>query len=288
MSKKNRRKRHLTAAATLIKGFAIIVSFFFLSFTILFIATSRFGLKKLTLSYIANQNIPEDYYEAYQKRGFSKDQYEELLNGTEVRDLTAQVLSERLMGIFHYDSQYRFNQNTCSERIKEAIKKLSDKYGIILSDKDINSLSSYTMDICGISTMLLYDTPAAYRTALFDANSDDFKAIDSTLSVISKLDNILYPIVLCIMHIICIVYLCIVYKQDYNDLKYHVCSTMILPALFILAFSAGELFCIKTTSVTGIFLAKIGFFAGMVGIMIGILETILVGVIFKDKKIDVD
>ena len=194
-SKKKRKKRiRLNASASLVKAFSIIVSTIFLLFIMLFISTSRIGLQRLTKDYINKQKISDTYYESYEKRGFTKDEYYDLLNGKELRHLTAGVLSDHLMGIFHYNMEYKYTKSYCDDKLSEIIREFTTDHNISISKKDLASLTSYTMDICGISTMLLYDTPAAYRTAIFDANSDDFEAIDNTLEVVSKMANWVYPV----------------------------------------------------------------------------------------------
>lgn len=281
--KREKRRRLVNASFALIKAFSIIVSTAFLLFIMLFISTSRTGLQRLTNDYINNQKIPDTYYEAYEKRGFTKDEYFNLLNGKEIRELTAGVLSDHLMGIFHHDIEYQFTKSNCDDKMRKILEKFTSDNSIPLSENNLVSLTSYTMDICGITTMLLYDTPAAYRTAIFDANSDDFESIDNTLDIISKMAKWVYPVALYVMHLISILYLCIIYRMNYNDLKYHVCSTMLYPALFILALATGELFCIKTTSIAGIYLAKIGALTGGIGTILAIIETVVSTLIIRDK-----
>lgn len=287
-SKKKKKKRGkkvlLNASASFVKAFSIVVSAVFLLFIMLFISTSRIGLQRLTKDYISKQKIPDTYYESYEKRGFTNDEYYDLLNGKELRHLTAGVLSDHLMGIFHYNMEYKYTKSYCDDKLSEIIREFTTDHNISISKKDLASLTSYTMDICGISTMLLYDTPVAYRTAIFDANSDDFEAIDNTLEVVSKMANWVYPVALYVMHLISILYLCIVYRMNYNNLKFHICSTMLYPALFILALATGELFCIKTTSIAGIYLAKIGALTGGIGTVLAIIETVVSTLIIRNKN----
>lgn len=266
----------------LIKVITYLLFFFFILFFFLCIATRKSGISSLTKQYIDDVTISDTYFENYTDAGFSENNCREFLQSDTIKDMLANVMAERIYSIFDYDAEYSYTYDECYEVTYDVLSDFVADNNISLSGTKLETLTSYTLDITGATTMLNYDTPAAYKTAVFEADAEEFQTIDESLDLISALLKPKYPVICLIIYLIFVALLFISDKKGKDNLFLSVADTAIIPSLAVLVMSIIGL--IGNDAVLSSYIFKYLIVTGVCGLLLGILCAFVLRIIQKETK----
>lgn len=251
-----------------------VVTMILVVITILFLAlkigTRKRNVENLTLEYTNSIDIDYQYFDNYIDRGFSKEQCIELLEGDQIKECVARVMSELVTALFNYSESYSYTQDECKTDIAGIIKNFAKENNIELSDKAMSSVVSYTMDISGITTMYSYGTPTAYRQTIFDKNSNNINDSLNTFEVLATLNQPVFIISAFIMLIICMIIMRLVGGND--DMIYEkICNTITYPSFFLIGISLGYVFGASNGNVLSEYVFKMILIAAVACFSVGII-----------------
>ena len=269
------RKERPPRLIVLLRIFGIILYLFFIFLLALVIGTSEKGLERMTHSFVEGKVVDEKYYEHYYEYGLNEDQCRELLEGEEIKYLTADVMTERLRAIFKNIRRYNISFDEAKSKIKEEIRRVA---GEGMDETSLNALTDYTSDISGISTMFWYDTPDQYRTAIFDASKGDAEMSNSLLSALATLSSLPFIVITFLMFVTILGFL---YFFDKKDRKSSFLNITLYPSLAVLGFSIGEVFMPDASAITDYIFRTLSV-SSLIGVFLGILIFILI--YFLEKR----
>ena len=267
LNKLSKRKR-MPKVCRGLQVFAIVLFSLFILSLALIMGTTEKGLKIMTRRFVDNVEVDEKYFEHLMDYGFDEDMCRELLEGDEIRHLTADILTDRLRAVFKNTKSYELSFDESKELVKGYVKGVADNHSLKLEDKELNILTSYTCDISGISTMFLYDTPAKYRTAVFDVDKADIEAGNSLLQLLAFLTSPVFVVMNIVMYFIIIILLLVLGNKI--SLTMPIANTSLYPSIAILGFSFGEVFMMNANAVTD-YIFRLLMISSGTGIIFGIL-----------------
>ena len=280
--KKKEKKVRIEGAT---RAFQVVAGVFFTLFLISLILTicaSRRGIKKLTKEYVYSIEVEDTYFDNYIEAGFSTEMCYELLDGNVVKDTVSYVMYDRVVSIFHNSTSYEYSIDYCKEQIRSEIERLATSNSVVLESYQIEALTSYTLDICGISSMFIYDTPVLYRTSIFDASNEDIGSYSEMFKSLSTLTSPLFPVSLGIMYFVCIFILLVICEREtINRLYLLVCDTTLIPSLVCLAISVAKLFGDNTDNLLTNYVFSKAIIIAIIGLLIGFVEALVTMKIFK-------
>ena len=122
------------------------------------------------------------------------------------------------------------------------------------------------MDISGISVMLRFDTPAQYRTAVYDLDKGNMDFVNTFLGSLAKISFPIFPVFICVLYLVIVGIMAILGRK--KDIAIPVADTAIYPSLSIFAFSIGEIFMPGTSEVTDYIFRYVFLISGL-GVIFG-------------------
>ena len=250
----------------LLRIFASVIYFILILLLALTLGTTEKGLKTMTHKFVESKTVDEKYYEHYIEYGFSEDSCKRILEGEEIKYLTADVMVERMRAIFRDTKSYKISLDEAKESIRKILFDAAAEQGLELDDNALSALVDYTADISGISTMFWYDTPAEYRTAIFDTSKEDAEMSNSLLSILATLSSPLFMILLLVMFIIIMV---ILYFLDTREKKFSFLNVTLYPSLALLGFSIGEIFMPDAPAITD-YVFRLISISSIIGVLFGV------------------
>lgn len=260
----------------LLRVFASILYFALILLLALTLGTTEKGLEGMTHSFVESRTVDEKYYEHYLEYGFTNESCKKLLEGKEIKYLTADIMTERMRAVFRGTKSYKISLEEAKSRIRKALVGVIDEQGLELDDTSITTLVDYTADISGISTMFWYDTPSEYRTAIFDASKGNTEMSNSLLETLSLLSSPFFILIIFIMFIIVMV---ILYFLDTREKKFSFLNVTLYPSLALLGFSIGEIFMPDAPAITD-YVFRLIIISSIIGIVLG------VGIFFLVKLLE--
>lgn len=287
MSKKSKKREKLGISGITIAFNVISLSIFslFILSLILTLCTSKSGIKKLTKKYVSDVKADNMYLQNYKEYGFTEEMYYELIDGAELKEIIALVMSDRVIAIIHETEEYDYTEEYCKQKIEKIITDISENNNLNLTQTQISTLTTFTMDICGLTSMFIFKTPLMYRTAIFEITNDaQLQSEQRILNVLAKISSPVLPIVLFMMFVTTIVILVIVSDERIKDrLFLMVCDTMLYPSLICLALSFAELFGKRNASILVKYFFSVALIVGSVGVILSITGAIITRIIEKKK-----
>lgn len=232
--KKKRKERNFSA--TVFRMVATVLFFLLITFFALHLGLSNAGLKKLVNSYVNSTKIDTQYFDNFLDAGFSEEECYEFLGGEEIKGLVSDVMCERIYALFKDSSSYKITSEYCEDKVRSMLKNT----GKSLSDKKLDVLTKYTLDISGITAMFIYDSPAAYRYSIYNDDSTKIGEYDSVFSVISTLSSPVFVFTLILMYAISLVLMFAVGTLNTDTLLLG-CNTITYPSFLFIGISAGYL-----------------------------------------------
>lgn len=260
-------------------GFLFLFLIFLLALTL---GTTERGLEGMTHSFVDSKEVDESYYEHYLEYGFTNESCRELLEGEEIKHLTADVMVERLRAIFKNTHSYKTSLDEAKERIRAELIRVKEAQGLEMDETSLETLVDYTADISGISTMFWYDTPAEYRTAVFDASKSDTELSNSLLSTLATLSSPLFMLLIFAMFI---VILALLWFFDKKEKRVSFLNMTLYPALAVLGFSIGEVFMPDASAVTD-YVFRLLALSSLIGIVFGVFMYIMIRLLEQRKGSD--
>ena len=216
--------------------------------------------------YVGTAEIDETYFEVYYSYGFTDQMCEKLLEGDEMKSITSEIISEKLLAIFGKTNTFRFSEEEIKNSVKEEIRRVANEERVELSGEVLDSLTDYTMDISGISVMLRFDTPAQYRTAVYDLDKGNMDFVNTFLGSLAKISFPIFPVFICVLYLVIVGIMAILGRK--KDIAIPVADTAIYPSLSIFAFSIGEIFMPGTSEVTDYIFRYVFLISGL-GVIFG-------------------
>ena len=269
-------KERAPKVVRLLRVFASILYFALILLLALTIGTTEKGLEGMTHSFVESRTVDEKYYEHYLEYGFTNESCKKLLEGKEIKYLTADIMTERMRAVFRGTKSYKISLEEAKSRIRKALVGVIDEQGLELDDTSITTLVDYTADISGISTMFWYDTPSEYRTAIFDASKGNTEMSNSLLETLALLSSPFFILIIFVMFIIVMV---ILYFLDTREKKFSFLNVTLYPSLALLGFSIGEIFMPDAPAITD-YVFRLIIISSIVGIVLG------VGIFFLVKLLE--
>jgi len=275
-----------------VRAFQVFSTFLFVLLMIFFtlnIATSRKGLTTLCNKYVSNAELNTEYFDAYIEAGFTMEQATEMLEDERIHKLGANVMTDRALAIFKYSESYKFTLDDCNKRFEEIIREYNTKFNLGLGDEKIASLSKYSSDISGISSMFIYETPLAYRTAVFDLDKSDNIELDtSILKGFAFLSEWYFITAILIMYLIVLIILVVICdKVERDNIHFIICNTSLYPSLLGLGIYLGRIFCIPERVIITDYVFNCFLIIIIIGFIWGLISPIICKKIiakFKDYK----
>lgn len=261
------------------KLLAGIIYFLLFCAVVLTICTSRKGLSSISKKYIDNINIEESsYFENYMDYGFTEQMCKELLMSDSVKKIAARVMTERLNAIFNYSEKYTVTLSECMQAVQDKLIAINEQYELELSYEDISVLTSYTCDVSGITSMFVYDSPAAYRKSLLSVTQEDrenYRRYDNALQALSKVASLKFCLLLFVMYIICVIIACILMEEE-EKIPGLVCDTVIYSSVFAFAVSLAAYFAYMERSPIVRVISGVAAVTGVSGILLGIIVFVCI------------
>lgn len=251
-----------------------VLFFSFLIFMALSILTGKRCLRNLAKCYVSSNEISRDYVLYFKDVGVSEDLAMEFLTSDEFRDIVVDVMTDKMIVLFRHKDTYSVTRETCEDTLYQVLDAFLREHQITLEPKDLISLKDYTMNMSGLSAMFVYNTPAAYRTSLFDDGSE-YADLNNTFQILSEIASPVIPVVVFFMYIICVVLLFVFMWRYKEIIPYKAADTAIIPSIILLAFCFGELFCMKEPSTIQTYIFKTGIWLSLAGIIFGVLFFVL-------------
>ena len=232
--------KNIPFPAKIFKLFCIVLFSVFSLLLLLSIGTSKKNLYKISYAYVSSVDIDSHYSKNYYDYGFTEEICANFINSKEIYSVVAECMTERLLCIFKNADTYMHDKEYYESLVLEKLRKIDSEYGINLTPEQTNSLTAYTCDIIGVSSIFIYDSPAAYRTATFDDNKGNFESYNKLFILLAEISKIKYAIAVCVMYVICLVVLTIT-AHDNDKLHFILGDTAIMPGILLLALSVGQL-----------------------------------------------
>ena len=246
----------------------------------LHIGTSKYGTTRLVSRYITEAELNTEYFENYENVGFTKDDCYRFLKSEEVTGVLCDVMTDRVDALFHNTENYIHTEDECYDRIRNALDNYCIKNGITLKDGKLNTLTKYTLDISGITAMFVYDSPAVYRTSIFEAEEGGkAEEYEASFKALASLTKPAIPAMFAIMYIISVVIMCILG----GDL-FKVANTILYPSFLASGISLGYVFGASNGAVLSDYVFKSLLFSSGMCFIFGLIFTL--AVYFYTKKTD--
>jgi hypothetical protein len=273
--KKLRRKRTDTAVLTF-QGLATAVFVLVILFTALHLGTTEKGLRKLVSNYVNSAEIDSTYFDNFTDRGFTEEQALEFLSGSAVKDVVSDVMTERMLALFKDTEEYQYTQDNCLDRITEGLTQYCKENDVDISESNISILSTYTMDISGITNMFIYNTPALYRTSIFENEENNVSDYDNLFEVLATLLSPLFVLSVFFMYIICLVIMCLIStKEESCDIINRCCNTIIYPSFLFLGIALGYVLGASNGDVTSNYVFSVILITSIIMLAIGLVICII-------------
>lgn len=270
------RKNYLPGSVIAFKWTACAVYLICFVFTLLTVASTRTGIAYMTRKYVDSVTINNKYFEFYENNNFTNEMCMELLEGETVKDITAKVMADRFSTLFDDNLDYEYDKDYCERVISEEIKRIAENNELIIDDGILSSLASYTCDICGITTMIRYKTPVAYRTAIFEANEENYADFEGAFAELTFLTSPVFPIILFIMYVFVVAIMCFVCNKSNRDkIPFLICDTVLYPSILGLGISFGGLVGIPGRVVFIDYLFTIALGLSLIGVILGCITLIV-------------
>lgn len=276
------KKTRYSGAVRVFQFFATLIFIFVIIFFTLSLATTKKNLKSLCNKYVREVELDSKYFSNYIDAGYTEEEVKKFLTDDRIYDLVSGVMNDRLLAIFKYSDEYIYTLDMCNEEILAVLTEYNTDNKI--SAEKLSSLTKYTCDISGISSMFIFDTPVAYRNALFrDENLQNMEADTKILKGLAVLSSWYFLLTVVLMYIIVIAILIFVANKD-ERVKLHpiIANTSITPSIVLFGISFGEMFGIQKQPIITDYIFKNVLFVSLAGTIVGIVSYFLV------KKILID
>lgn len=270
-----------------VRGFQVFATVLFslmLLFVTLSIVTSKRSLQNLCDKYVRAVEINEEYFSNFIDAGFSEQQVRDFLTDDRIYQIMSVVMSDRMLAIFHYTDRYDYTIDDCKDKISSILKEYNDTYDIGLTAGKLKSLTTYTLDISGLSSMFIYDTPLAYRNALFKTNElEDIRIDTRILKGIAALSAWYFGLSIGIMFLIVIGIIIFIHQKKIYPV---IADTVFYPSLLFLALSIGEKVALpEEPLVTDHVFSYLGF-VSLFGVIVGVIFYVIGYNLDKRRKIN--
>lgn len=267
--------------------FSIVLFVLVLFFIFLSVISADWNLKKMTRVYVDSVEIDTQYFDGLKLYGFTDDMCRSLLEGDEIKTLTADVMRDRFNAIFHNTKDFDVSYDEARAVVEKEILRVAGEGKLDLEEKEIKALVDYTCDISGISTMYKFNTPAEYRTSIYDADRESIDFVNKFLLALSKISSPLFAsfILLLYLSAVCVM----IYLENKRKIILPAANTALYPSIAILAFSIGEIFMPDASKVTDYIFINI-LCVSAAGIVFGILLLVICkfiigkGVVFDGEE----
>lgn len=287
MIKLKKSKNRIPGVCRALQIFSIVLFVLVLFFIFLSVISADWNLKKMTRVYVDSVEIDTQYFDGLKLYGFTDDMCRSLLEGDEIKTLTADVMRDRFNAIFHNTNNFDVSYDEARSIIEKEILRVAGEGKIDLEEKEIKALVDYTCDISGISTMYKFNTPAEYRTSIYDADRESIDFVNKFLLALSKISSPFFAsfILLLYLSAVCVM----IYLENKRKIILPAANTALYPSIAILAFSIGEIFMPDASKVTDYIFRNI-FCVSVAGIVFGILLLVICkfiigkGVVFDGEE----
>ena len=287
MIKLKNNKNRIPGVCRALQIFAIVLFVLVLFFIFLSFISSDWNLKKMTRVYVDSVEIDTQYFDGLKLYGFTDDMCRNLLEGEEMKTLTADVMRDRFKAIFHDTKNFDVSYDEARTIVEKEILRVAGEGNLELEEKEIRALVDYTCDISGISTMYKFNTPAEYRTSIYDADRESIDFVNRFLLVLSKISSPVFAgfILLLYLSAVCVM----IYLENKRKIILPAANTALYPSIAIFAFSIGEIFMPDASKVTDYVFRNI-LYVSAAGIVFGILLLVICkyiigkGVVFNGEE----
>ena len=282
-----KKQNRIPGVCRALQIFSIVLFVLVLFFIFLSVISADWNLKKMTRVYVDSVEIDTQYFDGLKLYGFTDDMCRSLLEGDEIKTLTADVMRDRFNAIFHNTKDFDVSYDEARAIVEKEILRVAGEGKIDLEEKEIKALVDYTCDISGISTMYKFNTPAEYRTSIYDADRESIDFVNKFLLALSKISSPLFAsfILLLYLSAICVM----IYLENKRNIILPAANTALYPSIAILAFSIGEIFMPDASKVTDYIFRNI-LCVSAAGIVFGILLLVICkfiigkGVVFDGEE----
>lgn len=274
----HKKKSIFSSAIRGFEIFSIVIFSFLIVFSTLNLVTSKRGLSYMCDKYVRTVEINNEYFDNYIDSGFSEDDCKRLFSDERMYTLVSQIMTERMLALFRYTDNYSYTLDYCKESIKEIIVSYNNNCNLNLSSSKIDSLTDYTCDISGITSMFVYDTPLAYRNAIFDTEDAEDIAVDTTiLKGLSILSSWYFLFMLIMMYIITVIILFFIAgKEEKKKIHEVIGNTSFYPSLLCTGIALGEFFGLPEEPIIIDYISLNLLKMGILGIIWSVLSFFLV------------
>ena len=287
MIKLKKSKNRIPGVCRALQMFSIVLFVLVLFFIFLSVISADWNLKKMTRVYVDSVEIDTQYFDGLKLYGFTDDMCRSLLEGDEIKTLTADVMRDRFNAIFHNTKDFDVSYDEARAVVEKEILRVAGEGKLDLEEKEIKALVDYTCDISGISTMYKFNTPAEYRTSIYDADRESIDFVNKFLLALSKISSPLFAsfILLLYLSAVCVM----IYLENKRKIILPAANTALYPSIAILAFSIGEIFMPDASKVTDYIFINI-LCVSAAGIVFGILLLVICkfiigkGVVFDGEE----
>ena len=266
--KKSENRTKIPRVCRALQVFSIILFVFVLFFVFLSVISADWNLKRLTKVYVNSVEIDTQYFDGLKLYGFTDEMCRKLLEGDTIKNITSDVMRDRFKAIFHNTEEFEISYDEVRSVVEKEIKKVADEGGLELKEKELKALTDYTCDISGISTMYKFNTPAEYRSSIYDADRDSIDFVNRFLVTLSKISSPLFSGFILILYLATIVIM--IYLESRKRIVLPVANTALYPSIAIFSFSIGEIFMPDASKVTDFVFRNI-LFVSAAGIIFGVL-----------------
>lgn len=243
------------------------------------LGTTPKGIKKLVYDYVDSVTINDTYYDNYIIAGFSSEQANELLTGREIKMIVSEVMTEQFSALFSDSDTYVYEREDCENDIRNLITEYSGKNDIPLSDAQLSSLTTYTMDISGISGMYSYESPAAYRESIYDKTT--VEEYNSVFEVVKTLTSPNFIIITAVLFVVSVVITLFIGTKGESLKK--VCDTIIYPSFLIMGVSLGYIFGASNGDVLTEYVFKMVFIGALICFILGLCPLVIITLYHRKK-----
>ena len=287
MIKLKKSKNRIPGVCRALQMFSIVLFVLVLFFIFLSVISADWNLKKMTRVYVDSVEIDTQYFDGLKLYGFTDDMCRSLLEGDEIKTLTADVMRDRFNAIFHNTKDFDVSYDEARAVVEKEILRVAGEGKLDLEEKEIKALVDYTCDISGISTMYKFNTPAEYRTSIYDVDRESIDFVNKFLLALSKISSPLFAsfILLLYLSAVCVM----IYLENKRKIILPAANTALYPSIAILAFSIGEIFMPDASKVTDYIFINI-LCVSAAGIVFGILLLVICkfiigkGVVFDGEE----
>lgn len=280
-------KSKIPGVCRALQVFSILLFIMVLFVVFLSVISADWNLKRLTRVYVDSVEIDTQYFENLKIYGFTDEMCKNLLEGESLRNLTADVMRDRFKAIFHDTKDFEISYEEAKSIVREEIKRVAEEGGLRLEENEKRALTDYTCDISGISTMYKFNTPAEYRSSIYDADRNSINFVNQFLTGLSKVSSPVFSVFILCLYLTSVGIM--MFMVEKKGVVLPAANTAFYPSIAIFAFSLGEIFMPDASKVTDYVFRNI-FMVSAAGIVFGVLLLLMCrsflgkGAIFDGEK----